>query len=146
MQFTRDPHNNFTANLNLDGNETSIYWHGIGGRTIDKFRKFDLDNIFDFKPDIVYLQLGGNDLSNAPNGEPSKVFKNLEILFKQLKKGGVKKVIVGHVFQRKKADIDIEFYNRTVVAFNYLCDELLPLQGSILWKIKGLWSPENYGP
>ena len=58
-QFTRNSHNNFTANLNLDGNELSTYWHGIGGRTIDKFRKFDLDNIFYFKPDIVYLQLGG---------------------------------------------------------------------------------------
>ena len=43
-----------------------ISWHGIGGRTIAKTVKFDLHILHSFRPDIVIVQLGTNDLTSCP--------------------------------------------------------------------------------
>ena len=55
--------NSPTYNLNLNINTSvTIHWHGVGGRTIDKVRRFDLTEVERFKPDVVFLQIGTNDL------------------------------------------------------------------------------------
>ena len=41
-----------------------IKWHGIGGRTVTKTAQHDLHLIKSFKPDIVILQLGSNNLTS----------------------------------------------------------------------------------
>lgn len=46
----------------LEGS-VSVRLSGVGGRTVDKLRRFDLDRIRSFAPDIVILELGTNDLS-----------------------------------------------------------------------------------
>ena len=56
--------NSPTYNLNLNINASvTIHWHGVGGRTIDKVRRFDLTEVERFKPDVVFLQIGTNDLT-----------------------------------------------------------------------------------
>jgi len=40
-----------------------IKWYGIGGHTVTKTVQNDLDMIKSFKPDIVLIQLGSNDLT-----------------------------------------------------------------------------------
>ena len=51
--------NSPTYNLNLNINTpVTIHWHGVGGRTIDKVRRFDLTAVERFKPDVVILQIG----------------------------------------------------------------------------------------
>ena len=42
-----------------------IHWHGVGGRTIAKTVKFDLPILQSFRPDIVIVQLGTNDLTSC---------------------------------------------------------------------------------
>ena len=39
-----------------------IHFHGVGGRTIGKFRKFDLEVVRQIAPKIIILELGSNDL------------------------------------------------------------------------------------
>ena len=39
-----------------------IYFHGVGGRTIAKFRKFDFNVVRQLAPDVIILELGFNDL------------------------------------------------------------------------------------
>ena len=36
---------------------------GTGGRTVDKLNKYDLSLLVKYKPDIVILEIGTNDLS-----------------------------------------------------------------------------------
>ena len=43
-----------------------ISWHGVGGRTVAKTKKFDLHILHSFRPDIVIVQLGTNDLTSCP--------------------------------------------------------------------------------
>ena len=38
---------------------------GVGGRTVEKIKQFDLANVSRFAPDIVMLEIGSNDLCNS---------------------------------------------------------------------------------
>jgi len=41
----------------------AVVWHGFGGRTTDKMRRYDLAAVSQFRPDIIYLEIGTNDLT-----------------------------------------------------------------------------------
>lgn len=41
---------------------TDIHFHGVGGRTIEKFCKFDVKVVHQIAPKIIILELGSNDL------------------------------------------------------------------------------------
>ena len=43
----------------------TVEWHGVGGRTIAKVRQFDLGELIRFRPDIVFRQIGTNDLAQG---------------------------------------------------------------------------------
>ena len=43
--------------------DCKIKWHGTGGRTVSKARAFALGVVESFRPDIVILQLGSNDVT-----------------------------------------------------------------------------------
>ena len=51
----------YHLNLNVTDSVT-VQWHGIGGRTIAKVHQFDLGEVISFRWDIVFLQIGTNDL------------------------------------------------------------------------------------
>ena len=53
----------FNVDFHLS-NFAVIKWHGIGGRTVTKTVQHDLHMIKSFKPDIVIVQLGSNDLTS----------------------------------------------------------------------------------
>ena len=53
----------FSVDFDLS-NLAVIKWHGIGGRTVTKTVQPDLHLTKSFKPDIVLLQLGSNDLTS----------------------------------------------------------------------------------
>ena len=57
--------------------DCEIKWHGTGGRTVSKARAFDLGIMESFRPDIVILQLGSNDLVH---GDPLSVASAIEDL------------------------------------------------------------------
>ena len=59
----------------LDG--IALKWHGVGGRTVLKTVQFDLSVVELFKPDIVILQLGTNDLSHLPAVNVGQQLKTL---------------------------------------------------------------------
>ena len=42
-----------------------IKWHGVGGRTVSKTLHLDLNVIESFRPQIVIMQLGSNDLTDS---------------------------------------------------------------------------------
>ena len=49
------------ANFGLKGFASVKLW-GIGGRTVEKLRFFDLETIRSYAPDILILEIGTNDL------------------------------------------------------------------------------------
>ena len=42
-----------------------IKWHGVGGRTVSKTLHLDFNVIESFRPEIVIMQLGSNDLTDS---------------------------------------------------------------------------------
>lgn len=65
-----------TLSLGLE-ERINVMWHGIGGRTIAKVLQYDLHIVESFKPQIVILELGTNDLSHLA---PTTVGSSLEEL------------------------------------------------------------------
>ena len=61
--FAAQNHSDGPYDLNLRlSNVCSIIFLGIGGRTVDKLIRNDLDKIRSAAPNIVVLELGSNDL------------------------------------------------------------------------------------
>ena len=58
-----------------------VHFHGVWGRTIAKFRKFDFDIVRRKAPDIFVLELGSNDLVKL---SPQTVGSKLETLAREL--------------------------------------------------------------
>ena len=58
-----------------------IYFHGVGCRTIAKFRKFDFHVVRQLVPDVIILELGSNDLVEL---SPRTVGSELESLVNAL--------------------------------------------------------------
>jgi len=64
--LNRDLRASFDLRVSLDFNfrgTASIVLHGVGGRTVDRLRNFDLQIVQELSPDIVLLEIGTNDLS-----------------------------------------------------------------------------------
>ena len=94
-------HMNAFLSLN---NIADIYFHGAGGRMIEKFRKFGLEVVRQIAPDVVILQLGSNDLVKLP---PQTVGSQLKNLVRELhEKYPVEFVVVGQVLRRRTRDSD----------------------------------------
>jgi lysophospholipase L1-like esterase len=55
----------FVKRLYLNIQRASVKLHGIGGRTVDKLIAFNLDKVRSFRPAIVILEIGTNDLSHS---------------------------------------------------------------------------------
>ena len=58
-----------------------VILHGIGGRTISKFREYDFDTVREIAPDIIVLELGSNDLVKL---SPQTIGSELESLVQDL--------------------------------------------------------------
>ena len=61
--LSRDSHH-FRVDFKLS-HRVFIKWHGVGGRTVSKTLNLDLNVIETFRPGIIIMQLGSNDLTNS---------------------------------------------------------------------------------
>ena len=131
---------NHEYDLSLDFNLTEhvvVGWHGVGGRTVQKINQYDLDVVESFRPDIVFLQVGTNDLTHA-NLTPVLVGSAIEDLVRLLReKYGVKIVCVGQTIHREAA---AAFNKKVDILTRYLRVVLEPLPYAIYWGHRGFWN------
>ena len=89
----------YHLNLNLTDSVT-VQWHGVGSRTIAKVRQFDLVEVIRFRPDIVFLQIGTNDLAQrgmTPLTVGSAIEDFVHLLHDEY---GVRLICVGQTIRR----------------------------------------------
>ena len=92
-----------------------VIFHGIGGRTILKFREYDFGIVQKISPDIIILELGLNDLVKLP---PQTVGSELESLLQDLHNTfSMKFVVVGQA---------LSCYTKDSVDFNCKVGKLHP--------------------
>lgn len=98
------------AKQGFDIKDVNIRLSGIGGRTVAKTLRFDLPTVLHYRPDIVIIELGTNDL--AQNIAPEVIGSQLEELVQRLKQDlsvlvvGVCKIIT----RRDRNDLEESVY------------------------------------
>ena len=118
-------------------------WHGVGARTVAKTLQFDLAVVSSFRPDIVILQLGSNDLVTFP---PLHVGSIIEDFVRLLHTSyGVKLVCVSQTLRRDNA---IVFNSKVGLLTRCLRVVLEPLPYAIFWGHRGFWKARSdfYAP
>lgn len=114
-----------------------IHFHGVGGRTIEKFRKFDFTVVRQIAPKIIILELGSNDLVKVA---PETVGSELEKLVRDLHDVySVEFVVVGQVLRRRTRDSE-EYNCKVGKLHQYLkvVPEQLPF--CYYWRHRGFWN------
>ena len=123
-----------TLSLGLE-ERSNVKWRGIGGRTIVKVLQYDLHIVESFKPQIVVLELGTNDLSHLA---PTTVGSSLEDLTRVLySRYAVQRVVVCQtLFRDKNQD-----FNEEVTLLNkYSSVVISSLPYAYFWKHRSLWN------
>ena len=116
--------------------------YGVGGRTVSKVLEFDLGVVDSFKPDVVILQLGSNDLVDLA---PETVGSSLEELVHLLHtKFAVKLIGVCQTLKRVPPSLRVPDFNTRVVKLStYLKVVLEPLDFCFYWKHIGFWRSQS---
>ena len=110
-------------------------WHW--GRTVSKVRAFDLGIVEIFRPDIVILQLGSNDLVH---GDPLSIASAIEDLVTLLQDSfQVKRVCVCETLYRVSSPV----YNQRIRDLIKYLVLLEPLPYSLYWKHRGFWNSRD---
>jgi lysophospholipase L1-like esterase len=131
------------AFLNFDlGNVCSVYFQGIGGRTVAKIIKYDLDVVRRVRPHIVILEIGTNDLPLLrPQSVGSAIDDLVDILTAQI---GVSVVCVCHVIPRSAtAKNAIAFAADARLLCRYLEVVLDPLERVFCWRHAAFTNPSK---
>lgn len=63
------------SNLNLDTQNFTVFYHGIGGLTIQKSYQ-ELYIISELRPDVIFIQLGENDVDKS-GASPHDIFSQV---------------------------------------------------------------------
>ena len=61
-----EQHFNDRAKSTFNLKDVKVRLFGVGGRTVNKIKQYDLANVSRFAPDVVILEIGTNDLCNEP--------------------------------------------------------------------------------
>lgn len=133
-------------NLRLDYERFRILCRAQGGLTLHRLIH-ERSDLFTFgkTPDIVYIQVGGNDLASHLDAEhvATAVFSFANFLHHGL---NIQFVIIGQLLRRRPDKVPIN-YNDKVFFTNMMLDKLCvdnDSQHIIFWKHRGFWSELNY--
>ena len=130
-------------NLGLDGTEIQVEFCGLEGGTLRTGRKCiqkgEFMQIFNsFKPNTVFLQLGGNDLTDEQNPEQLvrdiTSFADYIITWYQ-----VSHVIVGQLLPMYSERSGVDYNNKVHKVNNQLHTTLATRDCVTFWKHRGLW-------
>ena len=119
-----------------------MHLFGVGGRTIEKLRRYDLHVVTHLAPDVVILEVGTNDLSNV---RPEVVGSSIEELVGLLLDNfSVTMVGVCHVIPRGISFTDWEdVLQRAAILNNYVRVVLEPFPNAFCWTHKDFSSPHK---
>ena len=143
QEFAAQTRSGGTYDLNLELSRVcSVFFHGIGGRTVDKTIKYDLAKIRSTAPNIVILELGSNDLCDK-DSDPESIALSIvalaELLRTDLK---LRFVVVCEVIARLKEPFC--GYNQKAAQTNgHLRESLRETPATKCWQHRGLIQPSH---
>ena len=113
-----------------------IHLHGVGGRTVEKLRLYDLGVVSARRPDIIILEIGTNDLVDE---RPEVVGSEIDDLVHLLMASYSVRVIgVCEVIPRVRAP----FFNAAAPILNQYLNGVLELRPNVFsWRHRGFSNP-----
>ena len=136
-QFVRNNSNDFDLDFQISL-PVLIRWHGVGGRTVEKTLTFDTHVLHSFRPDVVILQLGSNDLVTlSPLRVGSAIDEFVHFLHDSC---GVQLVCVCQTIRRFSAEA---FNTKVGMLTRYLRVVLDPIPYAMFWGHRGFWQAKD---
>ena len=140
--------------LQLKADDFDLTFSAVGGDNLvllrDRLGKV-IPTQKSLKPNIVYIEIGSNDLCSV-NNSPDIVAKKIMDITRYLHYGhGVQKVIIGQILQRLRRHqtyfsrcLSLAAYNKKVQETNEILQKLALSQKDFMlfWKHKGFTSPQ----
>lgn len=124
------------AKSNFDLKDVNVRLFGVGGRTVNKVKRFDLANVSRFAPDAVILEIGTNDLCcESPETVGFQIDELVELL---LNRFSVRVVGVCQVIRRSDP-----VFNQRVEVLNRYLSVVLDDPKVFIWRHKILDSPKH---
>jgi len=115
-----------------------IKWHSIGGHTATKTVQHDLHVIKSFKPDIIIVHLGSNDLtSETALRVGASIYDFVRLLH------NLHHVLFIYVCQTIMHQGQSAFNHKTKLLTKYLRVVLEPVPYAHFWGHSGFWRPSN---
>lgn len=141
--FTHENYLYGWENLGLDGTDVQVQFSGLGGGTLRPGPKCiqkqkNMLSLEKYKPHSVFLQIGGNDLSNEVN--PEKLARDI-ISFADyiITCYNVRHVIVGQLLPRYSERTGVDYNDKVILVNKVLGDSLLSRSDITFWRHYGLW-------
>lgn len=137
-------HNPDSYNLRLDNGQYQVSCLTRGGLTITRLGSLREFTSFTLRPDLAFLQIGGNDLvCSTPN--ISKLVKDIVAYAQYLTYGcGVKHVIIGQILRRDPRHSTATF-NTDVLTLNHELALACADHSNIsFWKHRGFWASMDF--
>ena len=123
-------------------NSCDVKTIGIGGRTVDKLIKFDLQTIRGTAPNVIIMDIGSNDLCDKevdPDTVALSILALVELLLKDLP---LRCLVLCQVLPRKNQPFS--GYNERVWHLNGLLREAVKgIHGAKFWLHRGLCNPSR---
>ena len=120
----------------------AIIFNGIGGRTVDKLIRNDLNKIRNAAPDIVVLELGSNDLC-VSDCDPETIALSIvalaELLLKEL---SLQFIAVCEVTVRQNEPF-VGYNDKAALLNSHLRELLREIPATKCWQHRGLIKPTN---
>ncbi|VDI08064.1 Hypothetical predicted protein [Mytilus galloprovincialis] len=128
-QWMKDTSSDF-----LSGHQS--YIHGKGGRTTELLKRMDMHVIRRFRPHVVFIQVGGNDIT--PEASVKDIAENLIELAVEIQQQGVSQVIIGSVIIRlRPRNMSVSQYDNKRTKINKHLSEKTPQTAGIkFWSHK----------
>lgn len=141
--FTHENYLYGWENLGLDGTDVQVEFSGLGGGTLRPGpkciqRQNHMLAIETYKPHTVFLQIGGNDLSNE--GNPEKLARDI-ISFAGyvITCYNVRHVIIGQLLPRYSERTEVDYNDKVILVNKYIKQSLMQRHNITYWHHYGLW-------
>ena len=130
-------------NMKIENSVANVTTIGISGLTIDKLLHQHMHRITTTNPQIVYIEIGSNDLCD-PNGDIRQIGLKIKEACKMLLRLGIKKVIIGEIVFRFGRGIprNVPDYNYKVLNLNRFLQVHLDSEAEprlLFWRHKYVW-------
>ena len=119
-----------------------VGFFGKGGMTAEFYNKDKYNAMKDFRPDVVFLNLGGNDIRS--DSKPSDIASNVLNLVRIMKQDSVKTVYYAEICERGKFPKDKKLTKKCFNSQRRKINKIIDKSGAVKFVTLSMRFPKDY--